>query len=166
MARKQCSTNTSLLLSLLTPTLFCGVPWFWKWVMLDGSRRLSTQWSRVLITMTITSPTVTSARLKKKVCLTKAGCSIHLWPAVQHLIMLMGTGLISCFSSFLQVVPEPILNFYFPFIRWIKKYRSLLNFLCHPHSGAMLISVLSVISSVHIAKVSACYRLLNIFLSL
>lgn len=65
MARKQCSTNTSLLLSLLTPALFCGVPWFWKWAMLDGSRRLSTEWSRVLITMTITSPTVTSARFKK-----------------------------------------------------------------------------------------------------
>lgn len=74
--------------------------------MLDGSRRLSTQWSRVLITMTITNPTVTSARFKKKVCLTEAGCSIHLWPAVQHLIMLMGTGLISRFSSFLQVVPR------------------------------------------------------------
>lgn len=75
--------------------------------MLDGSRRLSTQWPRVLIAMTITGPTVTSARFKKKkVCLTKAGCSIHLWPAVQHLITLMGTGLISRFSSFLQVVPR------------------------------------------------------------
>lgn len=34
--------------------------------MLDGSRRLSTQWPRVLIAMTITGPTVTCARFKKK----------------------------------------------------------------------------------------------------
>lgn len=154
---------------VINPPLFRDVPWSLQWVMLDGSTQAE-------------HSVVTSPHYYNHYGLRNYFCPLKKKSLWQKLAVAFPYGLRSKrlpsdsvdvywphfppFLLFFRSFTEPILNFYLPFIPWIKKYRSLLNFLCHPHSGVMLISVLSVISAVHIAKVSTCYRILNIFLSL